>query len=652
MDIIEKEKERLLGIQDAILRFADDRHKKIAHHDAHAREIEKERLDAVDWREKNELSGKLEVHGHHNPRKYLVEFTHQAAPYFGILGIHDNNPRIGRKEYLIGNQTLMDGNRVVIIDWRKAEISSFFYDGYEIGEAYEETFRNVDREGVVTRRDKVTIARKVLHRIETPSEVYELHGDEWQKNGAASESSAETKIQSEDHRMVENIAALISPEQFRAITKQRTGAVVISGVAGSGKTTVALHRLSFLIYDDPEKYVADKCLVVMFNRTLRDYVRTSCENLLGAVRVDTYSAWALSALGALGVHSLRAVFDDPYGAQKKSSKISELLSRYVKETKRIESVADLWRFFTQDYLIEGLFGDSGNEFLSVAQRKFESKERNVSFADISLLLWLAQMRRPADAIVSGALNSYAHVVVDEAQDLTLPELETILAATSVDKSLTLCADEKQQISSFLDSKGFSSFMAKLHSQGLDKESMTVSYRCPKEIIDLAAHVSGRAVDSSKAHAGVLEFHPTKNAADSMATVRKLAKELAEAAPGSLTGIICKKKSDVKALHAVLAGLPGLHKEGEITFGPGIQIAHAHAIKGVEFSNVILFNPSSNDFRQTDPDRNLLYVCITRAAKTLRIVHHQPLAKGLSMEVEKAATEADVALATNGNTIRI
>lgn len=629
MEIVQQEIERLDRVHEAIGRYAADRLQTIGRHEAYTKELEQQRLASVDWREKNDLAEKLIEHGHHSPRKYLHEFTQQASPYFGILGIHDNDRRIGKKEYLIGNQTLMDGQRVAIVDWRKAEITGPFYEGYDIGEEYELTIRGVEREGVITRRDKVAISRKALTRIETPSEVYELRGGEWHKNGSACESTADTKERAEDHRMVDSIAALISPEQFRAITKQREGVVVINGAAGAGKTTVALHRLSFLIFDAPEKYRPERCIVLMFNRVLRDYVKQSSDTLLGPVRVDTYSAWSLTALAALGVHSLKTSFDDPFGAQKKSSLMPALLAKYVKETSKIEPVTDLWRFLMQEYVVATLFQNSGEAFRREAERKFEAKERVLSFSDISILLRLSQLRRPAGIVVLGALNAYDHIVVDEAQDLSSLELRTIVAATSPARSLTICADEKQQILSFLDSQGFSSVMAQLHSQGLEKENLTVSYRCPKEIVDLAAQVSGRKVDASRAHAGVVEFHAMKTSKESMAKMRQLVEALVQSAPGSLTGVICKKKADVKALHAALAGVRGLHPEGEISFSPGVQVIHAHAIKGVEFSHVILYNPSSYDYRQTDPDRNLLYVAITRACKSLHIVHHQPLAKGLA-----------------------
>ncbi|MRR55764.1 MAG: helicase, partial [Deltaproteobacteria bacterium] len=141
LDLVAQEQKRLLEICRIIDRSAAERDATLSLHDERARELEKQRLESVSWREKNDLAEKLLEHGHHDPRKYLKDFRDSAgSPYFGIIGIHDCEPKIGHKEYLIGKQSLLDGNRVVIVDWRKAEISRLYYD-YEQGEDYLETIQ-------------------------------------------------------------------------------------------------------------------------------------------------------------------------------------------------------------------------------------------------------------------------------------------------------------------------------------------------------------------------------------------------------------------------------------------------------------------------------------------------------------------------------
>ncbi len=630
LDIVAKEQDRLAGICRIIDRAAVDRNATLAQHDARTRELEQERLASVSWREKNDLTEKLLEHGHYDPRKYLKDFSDSAgSPYFAIIGIEDEDKRIGSKEYLIGKQSLMDGNRVAVVDWRKAEISRLFYD-YEEGEDYLETIQGREREGVLVRKDRVGIARQVLHRIETSSDSYELVDGVWQCNGTPFQTSAETKSRAGDHRLVD-IVALIDPDQFRMITRETDGCTYITGGAGCGKTTVALHRLSFLHFNQPKLFRPDRCLVLMFNRVLRDYVKKTSEELLGKTRVDTFSAWSLSALGQLGVYSLTTTFDDPHGSRKKNSVITELLDRYVKETRKIDPLMDLWRFFSCGYVLDALFAEDRQRqaFAADIQQKLMDKVRVVSFADISILLRLCQLRRPADAVVPGALNHYDHVIVDEAQDLGALELGAVLAATSPRRSLTVCADEKQKILSFVDGTGFVNFRRQLQLSGLDKETLAISYRSAREILELAARVSGRPVDTSKSHSGVVKFYPEKDSSTALRKVRLIVEQLVAREPNSLTAIICRQKADVKTLHQALAGVVGLHVEGEVCFEPGVLVVNAHIVKGVEFTNVILWNPSEADYRQTEIDRNLLYVALTRASKRLYVVHWRPLAKGLA-----------------------
>jgi DNA helicase II / ATP-dependent DNA helicase PcrA len=630
MDLIELEQKRLSCVCDAIERAAVDRSQSIARHDARTKELEKERLDALGWKEKNGITEKLVDHGHHNPRKYLIEFEQKASPYFGVIGIKDSDPRIGAKTYLIGKQMLMDGNRVVIVDWRRAEISQLFYD-FEQDEEYEATIRGVDREGTITLKTKIGIDRGVLHRIETPAETYELSAGAWRKKGtpdAQPASSAVVKAELSDHRMVD-IVSLVSAAQFGMITKHSAGCTYLTGSAGTGKTTVALHRLSYLQFNEPELFRPGRCLVLMFNRTLRDYVKKTSTELLGSTRVDTFSAWSLTALSALGV-TVRTCLEDPFGTQKKSSLLPGLLAGYVAGTKKMDPVVDLWRFYSQDFLLEALFpvAREREAFAAAVRHKIDSKDRLVSFSDLSILLRLCQLRRSPESTVTGAFNFYDHIVVDEAQDFGQLELEAILAASSARRSLTVCADERQKILSFVDADGFANFKGSLNALGLDKETLSLAYRSAREIMELASRVSGQPVDTSRARAGAAEFHQTADFAGAAGKLRELIGILAAADPQALTAIICKKKADIKAIHGALAGLPGVHAEGVITFEPGVLVVNSHQVKGLEFTNVVLWNPCESDYRPSELDRNLLYVAITRACQRIDIIHWGPLAKAL------------------------
>jgi DNA helicase IV len=629
--IVVQEQQRLSEVLSSIEETAKQNKLKIANHDAYTAELEKARLESVSWREKNSLTFKLVENDKFDPAKYLTSFQMIDSPYFGVVGISDSDKRIGAKEYLIGKQGFVShDNRALIVDWRKAPISRFFYD-YEVGEEYLETIQGKDREGMITRRDTVEIAKRSLQRMESGADLYELVAGSWVKSDKQCHTTTDTKVANQDHRMVD-IVSLISPDQFQMITSEATdGCTLITGGAGSGKTVVSLHRLSCLQFNDPDRFAPDRCLVLMFNKVLRNYVRQTSSDLLGSTRVDTFSAWALSAITALTGKVIKPVLNDALTAQKKSSRLSGLLARYVQEAQEPEPIQDLWRFYGQPYVLEAMFGEGEKDkeaFLADLRRRYAVRSQTVSFADLSILLRLCQLREK-DGPVRDALGWYAHIIVDEGQDLSLLELEAILAATDKRNSITLSADNRQKILSWVDAADFDIFRRNLKEVGVSNESLSVSYRCPKEIMALASRISSRESEQVGRHSGVLEYHKAADEDSALAMLRRLVEQLVAENPNSLTAVICKKKADEKLLYKALTGIRGLHEPGELTFEPGALVTIAHQVKGVEFANVILYDPNSKDFRKSALDQNLLYVCVTRACRRLDIIYWRELAAGLA-----------------------
>jgi DNA helicase-2/ATP-dependent DNA helicase PcrA len=97
----------------------------------------------------------------------------------------------------------------------------------------------------------------------------------------------------DQNKTLPEIAALIDRAQFELITEPGTGLVVIQGGAGSGKTTVALHRIAYLVFNDPKHFKPSRCLFVVPSEALARYVAGVLPALgVNGVPVTTFRSWA------------------------------------------------------------------------------------------------------------------------------------------------------------------------------------------------------------------------------------------------------------------------------------------------------------------------------------------------------------------------
>jgi DNA helicase-2/ATP-dependent DNA helicase PcrA len=250
-----------------------------------------------------------------------------ASPYFGHLRLREEVRGRGavERDVFIGRATYVDPQtRVNIVDWRHAPISQLFYR-YAEGSDYEETFGDREVEGEIVARRTLTIEGGVLVRVASPQgvwvreaptrdapwvqrdvPVHALAGGE--QTGARPSRPAPMRgvlgaapegAQALDRHLPE-IAALIDPRQFELITAHGAGVVVIQGGAGSGKTTVGLHRLAHLAYAHPSQYPPARLLVVTYGAALAAYMGEVLPSLgVPGVRVSTFGAWAERELRAV-----------------------------------------------------------------------------------------------------------------------------------------------------------------------------------------------------------------------------------------------------------------------------------------------------------------------------------------------------------------
>ncbi len=622
---ISTEEQRLSEICQAADRYNQDRKEQIASHDRKIRALKAERLESNNPREKDKLTLEMMRLAQYDPYKYLPPFEQLTSPYLAGLAICDDDPAIGRRHILLGKQGLMAGSRVVVTDWRKAQVSKLYYE-WDEGEDYEDDIGDRERTGKIEKKLVYGIANRELRSLQTGTGSFEKRDGLWSDIGQQN-ASVVKKEASGDHRMVD-IVSLISREQFGLITRESEGCLYLTGGAGCGKTTVALHRLSYLIFNQPERFRPKRCLVVMFNKSLRNYVKkTSVDLLTNQLPVETFHSWAVKALRSLGV---TANFTPKVGGGlsglKKSSGIYAALLEYVTKKSLCSPLEDLGRVYADSALCRRHLGDSAQieSLAREGRRLLEGQSREIAFDDAGPLILLAQLRRKGLEI-SDALGWYDHVLIDEAQDLSLVELHALMLATTGKRSLTVCADEKQKILDFVDSAGFSTFQLELKNAGLSSGELDISYRSTRQIMALASRVSGRPVGRVINEGPDPRFRDFATQTESLSHLRRAVGALLTREQTSLTAIICRFKHEAASVYAALKGLPGVRLQtADLSFEPGILITNVHQVKGLEFSGVILWNPVPKSYPVTELGKNLLYVAITRASDRLAIYHHEPL----------------------------
>ncbi len=102
-----------------------------------------------------------------------------------------------------------------------------------------------------------------------------------------------TGTEAGDDKHLKEITALIDARQFDLITRADSGLVVIQGGAGSGKTTIGLHRLAYLAFRDSRRFRPDRMLVVVFNDALVRYISQVLPQLgVSGVAVRSYVDWS------------------------------------------------------------------------------------------------------------------------------------------------------------------------------------------------------------------------------------------------------------------------------------------------------------------------------------------------------------------------
>ena len=235
-----------------------------------------------------------------NKHKRLTKIL--AIPYFGRIDFLEKKENSKVMPIYIGIHTFYDpeSRATLIHDWR-APVSSMFYD-HELGEA---GYRSPSGEikGVISLKRQYRIrGGKMEFMIESALTV---HDDILQKELS---SNADDKMK--------NIVATIQREQNQIIRNKDIRTLIIQGVAGSGKTSIALHRIAYLLYTFRDSISSKDILIISPNKVFSDYI----SNVLPELGEETVPETSMEQI-------LSGVLEHKYKYQTYFGLVNELLEK-------------------------------------------------------------------------------------------------------------------------------------------------------------------------------------------------------------------------------------------------------------------------------------------------------------------------------------
>ncbi|WP_270344122.1 HelD family protein [Bacillus mobilis] len=211
-------------------------------------------------------------------------------PYFGRLDFQEDGKEDVMPIY-IGKVGVShkDTMKPIVIDWR-APVASMFYSftGGEELAFYQSPDGLV--EGDVYLKRNISIRKRELERV---VDTY-VKGNE---DVSHADDFLLYRLGENKDNKLKDIVSTIQSEQNDIIRAERNLPLLIQGVAGSGKTTIALHRLAFLIYEYREQLEAERMIVFAPNSLFLDYISSVLPELgVGNISQTTFADWALRTL--------------------------------------------------------------------------------------------------------------------------------------------------------------------------------------------------------------------------------------------------------------------------------------------------------------------------------------------------------------------
>ena len=586
------------------------------------------------------------------------------ATYFGRIDFerasHDK-----RMPIYIGIHSFIDATKETypIYDWR-APIASMFYD-FELGDAWYETPGGKVKGTIELRRQYRIRKGKMEYMIENDVNIQD---DVLQKELS----------QSSDDKM-KNIVATIQRDQNAIIRNETSRVLIIQGVAGSGKTSIAIHRIAFLLYRFRDDIASKNILIISPNKVFADYISNVLPELgetqIPELGMDELADDLLENKFQFQTF-LQQVFailnkkDEGFIERikfKSSSELTRQLNQYLVYLENHLFVApsiQVGRILVPSVFIQERFKtfhrvplmnripfvikEVQSHVSTLLQRKLGGHEKTQIYRALSGALgtvsllnlyreFYAWLGRPELFRMNNNELEYAdvfpliyckmrleevksyqevkHLVIDEMQDYTPIQYAVLARLFSCKK--TILGDASQTINVY--SSSTAEEIEKIFPHG-DVVKLFRSYRSTYEITKFTQRISPNPdLIAVERHGPEPEVKGFQRIEDEEEEVKGLATRFRNSSHRTL-GIICKTSSQAKRLSEILKSNDvSLLTPESTSFREGVVITTIPLAKGLEFDEVIIPYASA-DYYQTELDRSLLYIASTRAMHQLTLTY--------------------------------
>ncbi|HEX8507622.1 MAG TPA: 3'-5' exonuclease [Hymenobacter sp.] len=586
------------------------------------------------------------------------------SPYFGRIDFASRG-RAATPVY-IGVHSFMDERQRqgLIYDWR-APISSLFYD-YELGEASFTSPAGVMHGTIELKRQYKIRDGRMEFMLENDVNI---HDDVLQRELA----------KSSDDKM-KNIVATIQRDQNAVIRNETAPVMVIQGVAGSGKTSIALHRIAFLLYRYRESIRAQDVLIISPNKVFADYISNVLPEL-GEEHLPELGMEELAADLLENKHPFQTFFEqvsallERHDAAfierirfKSSFEFLSQLNQYLLHVennyftgtelrvgrtvvplpfiqerfkayhrvpllKRFPLVAEAVRTYVRDATRRKLTGQEKAAIGEGIPRMFRFHQVLDFYRDFYRWMGKPELLRMDQRVGLEYADVFALIYLrirlegitayDHVKHLLVDEMQDYTPVQYAVLSRvfscrkTILGDVSQTVNPY--SASSAETIERVFPQA-EVVKLYRSYRSTVEITAFAQRITPNP------HIIPLERHgpepvvaPFASQSEELQAIQRLATTSQRSGQHSV-GIICKTLRQAERVHQALQA-PGVHllTAESTTFKEGVIITTAHLAKGLEFDAVIVPFASARDYK-TEVDRSMLYVACTRAMHQLTLTH--------------------------------